>query len=220
MHLCAELLGNGYNGKTSLDWNARVTIALGAARGILHIHSEGGGKFIHGNIKSSNVLLSQDREGCISDFGLPLMMNFQGITTRSIGYHAPEVIETRKASQSSDVYSFGVLLLEILTGKAPLKTAHGHIDVVDLPRWVQSVVREEWTSEVFDAELLKSPNAEEEMVHMLQVALACVARVPDMRPRMDEVVRMVEEIRPSESDGRPSSDENKSKNSNVGTPTP
>ncbi|XP_057520265.1 probable inactive receptor kinase At5g58300 [Amaranthus tricolor] len=218
--LSAVLHGNGYNGKTLLDWNARVTIALGAARGILHIHSEGGGKFIHGNIKSSNVLLSQDLEGCISDFGLPLMMNFQGITSRSIGYHAPEVIETRKASQSSDVYSFGVLLLEILTGKAPLKTAHGHIDVVDLPRWVQSVVREEWTSEVFDAELLKSPNAEEEMVHMLQVALACVARVPDMRPRMDEVVRMIEEIRPSESDGRPSSDENKSKNSNVGTPTP
>ncbi|CAO2820800.1 unnamed protein product [Amaranthus hypochondriacus] len=218
--LSAVLHGYGYNGKTPLDWSARVKIALGAARGILHIHSEGGGKFIHGNIKSSNVLLSQDHEGCISDFGLPLLMNFQGITSRSIGYHAPEVIETKKASQKSDVYSFGVLLLEMLTGKAPLKTTHGHNDVVDLPRWVQSVVREEWTSEVFDAELLRNPNAEEEMVHMLQVALACVARMPDMRPRMDEVVRMIEEIRPSESEERPSSDENKSKESNADTPTP
>ncbi|KAK9682724.1 hypothetical protein RND81_10G092100 [Saponaria officinalis] len=213
--LSAILHGNGYSGKTPLDWNSRITIALGAARGILHIHSEAGGKFIHGNIKSTNVLLSQDHDNaCISDFGLPLLMNFQGITSRGIGYHAPEVVESRKASQKSDVYSFGVLLLEILTGKAPLKTSHSQNDIVDLPRWVQSVVREEWTSEVFDAELLRNPNAEEEMVQMLQIALACVARVPDMRPQIGEVVRMIEEIRPVESD------ENRSKDSNVCTPTP
>ncbi|XP_074280539.1 putative inactive receptor kinase At5g58300 [Silene latifolia] len=212
--LSAVLHGNGFSGKTPLDWNSRMTIAVGAARGILHIHSEAGGKFIHGNIKSTNVLISQDREGCISDFGLPLLMNFQGITSRSVGYHAPEVVEARKATQKSDVYSFGVLLLEMLTGKAPLKTSHSQIDVIDLPRWVQSVVREEWTSEVFDAELLRSPNFEEEMVQMLQIALACVARVPDMRPLMNEVVRMIEEIRPLDSD------ENRSKDSNAHTPTP
>lgn len=221
--LASGLHGYDYNGRTPLDWNSRITIALGAARGILHIHSEAGGKFIHGNIKSTNVLLTQDRDGCISDFGLPLLMNFQGITSRSVGYHAPEVIETRKASQKSDVYSFGVLLLEMLTGKAPLRsTSHGpHNDVVvDLTRWVQSVVREEWTSEVFDAELLRCPNAEEEMVQMLQIALACVARVPDMRPKMDQVVRMIDDIRPPELEDRPSSDDNRSKDSNACTPTP
>ena len=54
-------------GRTPLDWDSRVKIALGTARGISHLHSVGGPKFIHGNIKSTNVLLSQDHDGCIAD---------------------------------------------------------------------------------------------------------------------------------------------------------
>lgn len=189
---------------TALDWNSRMKIALGTARGIAFIHSEGGGKFTHGNIKSSNVLLTQDLDGCISDVGLAPLINFPTTATRTIGYRAPEVTEARKASQKSDVYSFGVLLLEMLTGKAPLQHS-GHDDVVDLPRWVRSVVREEWTAEVFDVELLKYQDVEEEMVQMLQIALSCVAKVPDSRPKMDDVVRMIEQIQQPELKNRASS---------------
>ncbi|KAL5989238.1 hypothetical protein ACLOJK_010128 [Asimina triloba] len=188
-----------------LDWGTRLSIALGVARGITHIHSENSGKLVHGNIKSSNIFLNSQRYGCVSDLGLSTLMSPAPLLSRAIGYRAPEVVDTRKATQASDVYSFGVVLLELLTGKSPVQISSGGEEVQHLVRWVQSVVREEWTAEVFDLELMRYANIEEELVEMLQIAMACVVRMPDQRPKMANVLRMIEGIRRVDPENRPSS---------------
>ncbi|KAJ0715245.1 putative protein kinase RLK-Pelle-LRR-III family [Helianthus annuus] len=178
--------------RTPLDWDSRLRIAVGSARGIAHIHTQANGKFVHGNIKASNTFVNQQRYGCVSDLGLAAVM--VSPLTKSGGYNAPEITDTKKVYQASDVYSFGVLLLELLTGKSPTHATCAN-EVVHLVRWVSSVVQEEWTAEVFDMELLRYPNIEEEMVEMLQIAMQCVAKSPEQRPKMAEVAKLVENIR-------------------------
>ncbi|WVZ56042.1 hypothetical protein U9M48_006628 [Paspalum notatum var. saurae] len=193
--LSALLHGNRASGRTPLDWETRSAIALAAARGVAHIHSTGP-TASHGNIKSSNVLLTKNYEARVSDHGLPTLVGPSFSPTRVSGYRAPEVTDIRRVSQKADVYSFGVLLLELLTGKAPTHAVVNE-EGLDLPRWVQSVVREEWTAEVFDQELLRYQNVEEEMVQLLQLAIDCSAQHPDRRPTMSEVAARIDEIRRS-----------------------
>ncbi|KAI3524067.1 hypothetical protein L1887_02702 [Cichorium endivia] len=134
--MVSNVNGNRGIGRTLLNWDSRVKISLDSAKGIAHIHSEGDTKFTHGNIKSSNILHTQNLDGCVSDLG--------------------------PASRDLD-------------GKSSAPTS-GQDEVVDLPQWVWSVVREEWTAEVFDVELMKEQHVEEEMVQMLLIGLACVTR--------------------------------------------
>ncbi|KAL5079466.1 hypothetical protein RYX36_007887 [Vicia faba] len=193
--LSALLHGNKGGGRTPLTWEMRTGIALGAARGIEYLHSQGP-NVSHGNIKSSNILLTKSYDARVSDFGLAHLVGPSSTPNRVAGYRAPEVTDPRKVSQKADVYSFGVLLLELLTGKAPTHALMND-EGVDLPRWVQSVVKEEWTSEVFDLELLRYQNVEEEMVQLLQLAVDCAATYPDNRPSMSQVRQHIEELHKS-----------------------
>ena len=86
-------IGNRGPGRTPLDWTTRISLVLGVARGLAYIHEEYGSlKILHGNIKSSNILLDKNGVACISDFGLPLLLNPSHInaSSRYVGYKAPE----------------------------------------------------------------------------------------------------------------------------------
>ncbi|CAH1416939.1 unnamed protein product [Lactuca virosa] len=190
------LHGNRGPGRTPLNWSTRLKIAAGAARGLAFIHTTGTSvKLIHGNIKSTNILLDKSGNACVSDCGLS---SFTPPTAapRSAGYRAPELSAAgnnrSKPTQKSDIYSFGVLLMELLSGKCP-----SNVDgsgVLDLPRWVQSVAREEWTAEVFDLELMRYKDIEEEMVQLMNIALSCTSGAVDQRPTMEHVVKMIDDI--------------------------
>lgn len=190
--LSALLHGNKGAGRTPLNFEIRSSIALGTARGIEYLHSQGP-NVSHGNIKSSNILLTKTYDARVSDFGLAHLVGPSSTPNRVAGYRAPEVTDPRKVSQKADVYSFGVLVLELLTGKAPTHALLNE-EGVDLPRWVQSIVKEEWTSEVFDIELLRYQSVEDEMVQLLQLAIDCAAQYPDNRPSMSDVTRRIEEL--------------------------
>ncbi|URD99653.1 Leucine rich repeat N-terminal domain [Musa troglodytarum] len=178
--------GNRGPGRIPLEWTSRLQLALGAAKGLAYLHGISNSKLSHQHLTSSNVLVDGEGNACISDFALlELISPSPPSSSFSSSSHAA-VAETR---QRSDVYRFGIILLEILTGRPAV--VHGE---EDLAKWVQTVVREQWTSEVFDIEL-RGKGAEDEMFALLHVALLCVAQEPKDRPRMAVVYKMIEDIR-------------------------
>ncbi|XP_042018893.1 probable inactive receptor kinase At3g02880 [Salvia splendens] len=169
----------------SLSLETRCRIAVGVASGIEYLHSVGSGT-VHGNIRSSNVFITEDYEARVSEYGLAQLV---ASSSSLNGYRAPEVLDTRVGSQKADVYGLGVLLLELLTGREPdgILTEEG----VALPDWVQTVVEEKGTAAVIDPSLF---GREESVVELLLVALSCTSRQPSGRPSAADVVRRLRKI--------------------------
>ncbi|WCJ26497.1 Leucine-rich repeat protein kinase family protein [Euphorbia peplus] len=193
--LSAVLHGNQGAGRTPLNWDTRINIALGAARAIAHLHSQDP-LTCHGSIKASNVLLTSSFEARVCDYGVARFAPLADplvATNHADGYRAPEVIFATRVSQKADVYSYGVLFLELLTGKDP-NEPHLEDEGMDLPRWMLYAIDEEWTSEVFDVELLRYGNLEEVMLQLLDLAFNCTDRNPDNRPSIAEVISRIETL--------------------------
>lgn len=189
------------SGRQHLNWARRQKIALGAARGLAHLHTGLETPIIHGNLKSKNVLVDEYFVAHLTDFGLAGLMSpnaaAEMMAAASLeGYKAPELQKMKKANTKTDIYSFGIFLLEILMGKRPGKNSSN--EIVDLPSIVKAAVLEERTMQIFDIEILRairSP-ADEGLLHALQLAMGCCAPSPAVRPDIKEVVRQLEELRP------------------------
>lgn len=173
-----------------------MNIIIGITRGLHFLHTKE--NIIHGNLTSSNILLDEQYNPKIADVGLSRLMTSAGntnviATAGTLGYRAPELSKLKNASTKTDIYSLGVIILELLTGKSPSEATDG----LDLPQWVASIVKEEWTNEVFDVELMRdASNIGDELLNTLKLALHCVDPSPGARPESDQVLQKLEEIKP------------------------
>lgn len=221
-NLANALRGRTGQPSTNLTWATRLKIAKGAARGLAYLHECSPRKFVHGDIKPSNILLDNDFQPFISDFGLNRLISITGNNPSSSStsggfmggalpyiksatqektnnYRAPEArIPGSRPTQKWDVFSFGVVLLELLTGKSPehsSPTTSTSTEIHDLVRWVRKGFEEENPlSEMVDPMLLQEVHAKKEVLAVFHVALGCTEGDPEVRPRMKTVSENLEKI--------------------------
>ena len=128
-----------------LSWEIRKRIALGAARGLAYLHDHCDPKIIHRDVKAANILLDEEFEAVVGDFGLAKLMDYKDthVTTAvrgTIGHIAPEYLSTGKSSEKTDVFGYGVMLLELITGQRAFDLARlANDDDVMLLDWVCGV---------------------------------------------------------------------------------
>ncbi|WCJ35721.1 Protein kinase superfamily protein [Euphorbia peplus] len=184
-----------------LDWTTRVKIACGAARGIAYLHEDCHPRIIHRDIKSSNILLDNNFEAKVSDFGLAKLALDANthVSTRvmgTFGYMAPEYASSGKLTEKSDVFSYGVVLLELITGCKPVDTSRP-LGEESLVEWARPLLGHALANEEFDAlvdsRLEKNYN-ENELFRMIEAAAACVRHLAAKRPRMGQIVRAFDSL--------------------------
>uniref|UniRef100_A0A5B6ZM04 non-specific serine/threonine protein kinase n=1 Tax=Davidia involucrata TaxID=16924 RepID=A0A5B6ZM04_DAVIN len=183
--------------QSPLDWPIRKRIALGAARGLAYLHDHCDPKIIHRDVKAANILLDEEFEAVVGDFGLAKLMDYKDthVTTAvrgTIGHIAPEYLSTGKSSEKTDVFGYGVMLLELITGQRAFDLARlANDDDVMLLDWVKGLLKEKKLETLVDADL-KGNYVDEEVEQLIQVALLCTQGTPTERPKMSDVVRMLE----------------------------
>lgn len=187
----------------------------GLAKGLVFLHEYSPKKYVHGDLKPSNVLLGHDMEPQISDFGLGHLANIAGDSptlqsnrailekrhhrqqsgtssevVQIINYQAPEALKAVKPSQKWDVYSYGIILLEMISGRSPLVQ-------LDLVQWMQLCIQENRPlSDILDPYLVQDVDKEdeEEIVAVLKIAMPCTQSSPDRRPSMRNVSDALETL--------------------------
>ncbi|XP_074557334.1 receptor protein kinase-like protein ZAR1 [Curcuma longa] len=182
-----------------LPWIVRLKIMKGVARGLAFLHEFSPRKYVHGDLKPSNILLGLDIDPYISDFGLGHLANMDVKASSSparsdtLFYQAPEALKSLRPSQKWDVYSYGVILLESISGRSP--SVLMDTSDMDLVRFVQVSIEEKRSLlDAVDPYLTREPEREADITAALKVALACVQFDPENRPSMRHVVDSLESL--------------------------
>jgi len=177
-----------------LDWVRRVTIAVQAARGIEYLHGYACPPVIHRDIKSSNILIDEEHNARVSDFGLSLLgpadssSPLAELPAGTLGYLDPEYYRLHYLTTKSDVYSFGVLLLEILSSRKAIDMQYEEGNIVE---WAVPLIKAGDISAILDP-ALKPPSDPEALKRIANVACKCVRMRGKERPSMDKVTTALE----------------------------
>ncbi|CAK9143505.1 unnamed protein product, partial [Ilex paraguariensis] len=186
-------------GNRELDWLARHRIALGVAAGLEHLHMNNSPRIIHRDLKPANILLDDDMEARIADFGLAKSVPdaLTHVTTSNVagtvGYIAPEYHQTLKFTDKCDIYSFGVLLGVLVTGKLPSDDFFQHTTEMSLVKWLRNVMTSEDPNRAIDPKLIGN-GYEEQMLLVLKIACFCTLDNPKERPNSKDVRCMLSQI--------------------------
>ncbi|XP_043703480.1 LRR receptor-like serine/threonine-protein kinase FEI 1 isoform X2 [Telopea speciosissima] len=178
-----------------LNWNLRLRIALGSARGLAYLHHDCCPPIVHRDIKSSNILLDKNLEPHVSDFGLAKLLvdeeaHVTTVVAGTFGYLAPEYLNSGQATEKSDVYSFGVLLLELVSGKRPTDPSFVK-EGLNIVGWMNTLVREKRLADIVDRRCI---DADVETIQLvLNIAARCTDANPDDRPSMKHILQGLEE---------------------------
>ncbi|CAJ1961948.1 unnamed protein product [Sphenostylis stenocarpa] len=196
--------------KPSLDWNRRMHVALGAARGLLYLHEQCNPKIIHRDVKAANILLDESFEAVVGDFGLAKLLDQRDshVTTAvrgTVGHIAPEYLSTGQSSEKTDVFGFGILLLELITGQKALDAGHGQVQKGMILDWVRTLFEEKRLEVLVDRDL-RGCFDPVELEKAVDLSLQCTQSLPTLRPKMSEVLKILEglvgqSVRPEESQG-------------------
>ncbi|KAJ6882389.1 hypothetical protein NC651_028853 [Populus alba x Populus x berolinensis] len=195
-----DVLNHVTEGKRELDWLARHKIAVGVASGLEYLHWSHSPRIIHRDLKPANVLLDDDMEARIADFGLAKAMPDAKthITTSNIagtvGYIAPEYHQTLKFTDKCDIYSFGVVLGVLVMGKLPSDAFFQSTRELSLVKWMRNIMISENPNQAIDPKL-KDHGLEEQMLLVLKIACFCTIDDPKQRPNSKDVRCMLSQIK-------------------------
>lgn len=195
-----DMLHTVLHGTRELDWLARHKITLGVAAGLDCLHMNVNPRIIHRDLKPGNILLDDEMEARIADFGLAKAVPDQHthVTTSNVagtvGYIGPEYHQTLKFTDKCDIYSFGVVLGVLVIGKLPSDDFFQTTTEMSLVKWMRNIMTSEDPNRALDPKLMGNGH-EEKMLLVLKIACFCTLDDPKQRPNSKDVRCMLAQIK-------------------------
>ncbi|KAK4269603.1 hypothetical protein QN277_022740 [Acacia crassicarpa] len=200
--LASQLHGNHNNERPGLNWPTRLKIVKGVARGLSYLYTALPSLVVpHGHLKSSNILLDENYEPLLTDYAFIHVINLDHAQQSMMPYKSPEYAQLGRITKKTDVWSLGIVILEILTGKFPENYLTLRHDIgSDIASWVNGMITDKRTSEVFDVEMGGIENGKSELLKLLKIGLSCCEENVERRFDIKEALEQIEELK-DENDG-------------------